>query len=128
VAVAALALALLVGALRGGPAGAQPDFTDVADILNGRRHLLRTDDLVVNFYVNFEGVPPSNEGDLLFTSTSQITSDTPTAMDSGVTTPTVTAARLFDTPYDVAVSAVFGNNNLPCNPQEPFPCPSLCAG
>ena len=103
VAWAGIALALLVGVLSGGSAGAQPDFTNVTDILNGRRHLLRTDDLVVAYQAG-SGVL----GNLLLTDTSQITSNTASSLDvsGSVSTPTVTAARPFDTPYDVAVSAV----------------------
>ena len=103
VAWAGVVLALLVGVLGGGPAGAQPDFTNVTDILYGRRHLLRTDDLVVAYQAGGEVL-----GNLLLTDTSQITSNTASSLDvlGNLTAPTVTAARMFDTPYDVAVSAV----------------------
>jgi len=47
VALAGIALALLLVVLSGGPASAQPDFTNVTDILNGRRHLLRDDHLIL---------------------------------------------------------------------------------
>jgi len=88
-----IALALLLGVWSDGPAHAQPDFTNVTDILHGRRHLLRTDDLVVAY----NSFPPLEiavvRGNLLLTSTSQITSNTSGALASGSATPTVTAAR-----------------------------------
>src|SRR5262245_42784348 len=46
-AVAKIALALLALLWSLGAAGADPDFSDVDDILNGRRQLLRTDDLII---------------------------------------------------------------------------------
>ena len=47
-ALAGIALALLVGVLSGSPTSADPDYTQVNDIL-GRQHLLRTDDLVIAY-------------------------------------------------------------------------------
>ena len=42
----ALLFAIGLGGLRSGPASADPDFSNVTDILGGQRYLLRVDDLV----------------------------------------------------------------------------------
>ena len=110
VALAAIALALLVGVLSGGSASAQPTFTNVTDIINGRRHLLRTDDLVVAYQAGNVVL-----GNLLLTDASQITSNTPSSLNLQPgcgSTPTVIAARMFDTPCDVAVSAELNGTTL----------------
>jgi hypothetical protein len=53
--LATLLLTLFVAASRGDVAGAaDPDFTNVADILGGQRHLLRDDDLVFGQVPNFQ--------------------------------------------------------------------------
>ena len=104
-ALAGIALALLVGVLSGSPTSADPDYTQVNDILGGRQHLLRTDDLVIAYTA---GGP---KGALQLYSNSQITSASSTILvpDPGNTLsdPVVTAARMFNTPYDVAVTLVY---------------------
>ena len=57
VALSVMLTALLVAAglitgLRGGHAqsgGGEPDYSQVKDFLNGQKHLLRNDDLIINF-------------------------------------------------------------------------------
>jgi hypothetical protein len=118
--VAGVALAVLVGVLGGDPeawaqaAGpdpcraGQPCFTDVTDILNGRRHLLRKDDLAVAYQVGPLGDESVSLASRLLTDTSTITSNTPSSFgtNGNNSNPVVIGGRLFDTPDDVAVSAV----------------------
>jgi hypothetical protein len=98
------------GVLGGGPESAQPDFTHVTDILNGRRHLLRTDDLVVG--IGAPGVisPGQNSGrKILFTEDSKLSDRGFRGFNviGNFSAPVVAGARMFDTPYDVAVTAVY---------------------
>jgi len=111
---AGIAAALVATVLSGGSASAQPDYTNVADILHGRRHLLRTDDLVVAYNV----AANEDEGNLLLTSKGAVSSVLESTFGvAGLTFgtasyPTVTAARMFRTPYDVAVSAAVASQGV----------------
>ena len=48
VAVASITIVTLIGVLSGLVGAAEPDFSNVTDILGGQRHLLRNDDLVLD--------------------------------------------------------------------------------
>lgn len=127
VAVAGVALAVLTGVLSGGPdawarqpqlsqtaapdpcIAGEPCFTNVTDILNGRRHLLRTDDLA--FAGAFQVGGAGGAGAILQTSNSSITSTSFTNFEPNITSlgsnPTIANARMFDLDHDVVVSTVF---------------------
>src|SRR5262245_1729697 len=110
-AVATIALALLALFLSRGAAGADPDFSDVDDILNGRRQLLRTDDLIISGLFQQTGYVAA--GGILQTSNSSIVAAQPSfnaavPIDRGDTPSLVTlkSARLFNVASDTMVSAV----------------------
>jgi hypothetical protein len=102
-----IAAAVLLNAVvlsRPAPAQADPDFGDVDDILHGRRHMLRTDDLVVGYRLGRS---------LLLTQESTITNANARTLADGTnkfTWPTVVGARMFDMPSDVAVTLVEDND------------------
>ena len=76
VAVASVTLVALVGVLSGGLVGAaNPDFSNVTDILGGQRHLLRIDDLVLD-------VAPSSQRYMFQTQGLQIASQNATTVGS----------------------------------------------
>jgi hypothetical protein len=122
-ALAGAALALLAGALSNGHnvwaqaadpdpcIAGQPCFTTVTDILNGRRHLLRTDDLVIAGAWSGQDDTTTYAGVIQHTLNSGY-SDARPSIFSGlvpaggrVTALTVVRARMFNTAHDQAVSA-----------------------
>jgi hypothetical protein len=132
VALAGIALALLVGVLSGGAAWAQaagadpcvagqPCFSNVTDILNGRRHLLRDDHLILGIQVCI-GSPCSENLDErtidLRTSDSSIVSsglldDYGLASNTnGYPSVSTLVGRMFNLPYDVAAFIISSTNTL----------------
>src|SRR5215813_4614503 len=110
-------LATLTGVLSGGRVrAADPDFSNVTDILGGQTHLLRDDDfLVVNSACrNFSAgcaVSPA----WLFTSDSQITSTQQVAfpvwgppndgsLPNSATNVAAAVGRMFALPYDISAT------------------------
>ena len=107
--MAMMFMVVLARVFSGGPAqAADPDFTNVPDILNGWRQLLRTDDLAL-----IRQTQTGASGSLLLTDNSHIKSTQPTSPISSpdARRPTIIGARMFELPYDVAVSAV-GTHDL----------------
>jgi len=111
---------ILVGLARGAPVLAQgpppppPDFTNVTDILGGRRTLFPMDDL----FLSWQGGAPSIDQTALFTnqgSASAVYGDRPTAsaVVSGV-------GRVFDLPYDVAVTLLPTSVAITSGPSTPL--------
>ena len=73
--MAMMFMMVLARVFSGGPAqAADPDFTNVPDILNGWRQLLRTDDLAL-----IRRTQTGASGSLLLTDNSHITSTQPTS-------------------------------------------------
>src|SRR5262245_13113499 len=100
----------LAGVLGGGTAwGADPDFTNVADILGGQRHLLRTDDVLVTGTFGANGVPSVLT---LQTANSTITGTT-TRSDIPLTSAQALSAagRMFGLPNDVVATLVSDQSN-----------------
>lgn len=88
----------------------EPCFTNVSDILNGRRHLLRTDDLVIaGQFGNLNG------GAILNTNDSKVVSQAGSSFSISAPScnPTLARARLFNLDHDNAVSAVCAPNSFP---------------
>jgi hypothetical protein len=98
------------------PDASQPCFKDNDDMLNGRRHLLRTDDLIVG--IGTPGVGERHFSELLFTENSTIVAKSelgPFQLTGDLSGTVVAGARLFDTPHDVAVSVVIQRPDRPGN-------------
>jgi hypothetical protein len=97
-------IASLAGGLRERPAQAaspqatptptpkEPDYSNVDDILNGRRHLLRTDDLAVT----------SSNGDFYLTTADSLVTNIVFINALGASA-VIRNGRLFNLPYDVPV-------------------------
>jgi hypothetical protein len=94
-------IASLAGGLRERPAQAAspqatptptPDYSNVDDILNGRRHLLRTDDLAVT----------SSNGDFYLTTADSLVTNIVFINALGASA-VIRNGRLFNLPYDVPV-------------------------
>jgi hypothetical protein len=94
-------IASLAGGLRERPAQAAspqatptptPDYSNVDDILNGRRHLLRTDDLAV----------ASSNGDFYLTTADSLVTNIVFINALGASA-VIRNGRLFNLPYDVPV-------------------------
>jgi hypothetical protein len=92
-------IASLAGGLRERPAQAAspqatptptPDYSNVDDILNGRRHLLRTDDLAV----------ASSNGDFYLTTADSLVTNIVFINALGASA-VIRNGRLFNLPYDV---------------------------
>lgn len=93
----------------------EPCFTNVSDILDGRRHLLRTDDLVIAGQfgdLSAGAILNTNDSTVVFQALSSFLVVNPSS------NPTVARARLFDLDHDNAVSAV-------CAPPIASPCQLL---
>jgi len=98
----------------GSPARAQspsgPDFSNVADILQGRRVLFPVDDIVVSF--NGGGQPTTTT--ILPTTGGSIGGETPYTASPSLGAPSlvVAAARMFNLPRAVVVTLFAGSTNL----------------
>jgi hypothetical protein len=97
--IALAAVGLILGI---GTAAADPDFSNINDLLAGQRHLLRTDDLIVTA-PGQSGVPLQNV--ILDSSNSQISAEKTLALQ-GTTANGFTSGlgRVFDLPNDVIVT------------------------
>ncbi|HSU43257.1 MAG TPA: hypothetical protein VLN42_03485 [Casimicrobiaceae bacterium] len=110
--VAALAL---IAFLPAAPAVAQLDpcvpgqscFTDVGDILNGQRHLLRTDDLLIGglFGSAFAGaILDTTNSTVTASAASRLTGSNSQCLDFSPTFRTAASARMFNLNHDVTMS------------------------
>jgi hypothetical protein len=115
---AAVLMTLLVVAPHSDVAhAADPDFTNVTDILGGQRHLLRDDDLIV--FHNFCGFSCTPSSFVLQTSDSTITqavrSDAPWEPPLGGSVPGLDTAlavgHMFDLPNDMVAAVGTQDNN-----------------
>jgi hypothetical protein len=86
---------------------ADPDFSNVSDILNGRRHLLRTDDLVFGYQGAFGLFPTQDSAIVSGDVNLQVLNDG----SDRYSQPAVVGARLFNIASDVAVTLVEDRNN-----------------
>jgi hypothetical protein len=120
--MAAVLMTVLVGASSSDIARADdPDFSNVPDILNGRRHLLRVDDLALAGAWNPNG---DALGALLQTSDSTITQATSSHLNakpglgtgdcigSNQLNSVAAGGRMFNLGHDVVLSAVAVNDTL----------------
>ena len=108
--VVALLIALGLSSVNPAPAQAQsgPDFSNVDDILNGTRYLLRIDDIVFGYQGAF-GLFTSQD------STLTRSNDMLFSLNDGTnrySQPAVVGARLFNTASDVAVTLVYDRDNV----------------
>ena len=115
IAALVVAVLLLTGFARGTPALAQdPDFSNVSDILSGRRTLFPMDDLLISWQTGSSSVARTvfftNQGNA-----SVVYGDQPTAsaVVSGV-------GRMFDLPYDVAVTLLPSSVAITSGPGTPL--------
>ena len=107
--VVALLIALGLSSVNPAPAQAQtPDFSNVDDILNGTRQLLRSDDLVLGFQggrglflTQNSAIPPADFNLQTLNNGSDQFSQ-----------PAVVGARMFNTASDVAVTLVYDRDNV----------------